>query len=265
MKNIALCIAVLSIVSLPVYAAEPPDDWRWNLGIHALFSEFSGTTRFADATNGSGATIELEDVLEDEEFTAMISLSVERGSWGAFTEAMYMNLGATEDNGCSFTVSGSCATADEHVHLDMEGVVWTIGGSYSYDVDPDNRSELVLGARAIDIEQSIQWRLGGNIGSIPVAALNGNSAVELQNWDAIVGMQGRWTFGADNKWFVAYYWDIGTGESDVTVQALAGFGHSFGWGGFQVSARTLEYELESCSAVESLSFNGVDLKFVFSW
>jgi len=33
-------------------------------------------------------------------------------------------------------------------------------------------------------------------------------------------------FGESRKWFVPYYLDVGTGESDLTWQAMGGIGYS---------------------------------------
>jgi hypothetical protein len=38
----------------------------------------------------------------------------------------------------------------------------------------------------------------------------------VNNWDAIVGLKGRATFGEEHRWFVPYYLDVGTGESSLT-------------------------------------------------
>ena len=67
----------------------------------------------------------------------------------------------------------------------------------------------------------------GNIGGIPATGRTGESNVGRTNWDGIVGVKGRWHFGAEHRWFVPYYVDIGTGDSDFTWQAMAGIGYSW--------------------------------------
>jgi hypothetical protein len=263
-----LCAIALTAAALPASAAElSSDEWQWSLGIYAYLPDINGTTHFADLTGGNGATLEIEDILENLEFTAMAALSVKRGSWGAFTDAVYMSIGSTDEKASSFSVGGRGvpAGADANVSLDMKGFVWTFGGSYTVNNDADQALDLLYGARVIDIEQSIQWQLSGNVASIPVGSRSGSLTAELQNWDVIVGFRGRPTFGASGKWSMPYYGDIGTGESDFTWQAMIGLGYSFGWGDVQASWRYLEYTLESDSAVQSLSFNGPLLAAVFRW
>ena len=49
-------------------------------------------------------------------------------------------------------------------------------------------------------------------------------------------------FGNGGHWSLRYYADIGTGESDVTWQALLGLGYRFGWGDLFADYRHLDYE-----------------------
>ena len=37
-------------------------------------------------------------------------------------------------------------------------------------------------------------------------------------------------FGPNREWFVPYYADIGTGQSDFTWQAIGGIGYAFSGG-----------------------------------
>lgn len=70
-------------------------------------------------------------------------------------------------------------------------------------------------------------------------------------------MRGRARFGSDLRWFVPYYADIGTGNSDLTWQAIIGLGYSFGWGDVVAVWRYLDYDFESGKPMQSLTFNGV--------
>ena len=45
------------------------------------------------------------------------------------------------------------------------------------------------------------------------------------NWDGIVGVRGR--FDLSEKWYLPYYAELGTGDSNITYQGLAGVGYRF--------------------------------------
>ncbi len=42
--------------------------------------------------------------------------------------------------------------------------------------------------------------------------------------------KGRLTFGDNREWFVPNYFDVGTGQTDLTWQAIGGLGYGFKWG-----------------------------------
>jgi hypothetical protein len=47
-------------------------------------------------------------------------------------------------------------------------------------------------------------------------------------WDGVVGLQGD--IGLPKSFFIPYYVDIGTGQSDFTWQAILGVGYKPRWG-----------------------------------
>jgi len=112
------------------------------------------------------------------------------------------------------------------------------------------------GTRMLDTDQTLSWSLAGP-GSVPGLARSGMVETSVTNWDAIVGVAGRLRFGDGQRWFVPYYADIGTGNSKLTWQALAGLGYSFGWGEVMAAWRYLDYEFKSGEPLQSLTFNGV--------
>jgi hypothetical protein len=68
--------------------------------------------------------------------------------------------------------------------------------------------------------------------------------------------------GADRR---SCHFDIGTGESKLTWQAMIGFGDSFGWGDVLAAWRHLDYDMKSGDTIDSLSFDGPLVAAVFRW
>jgi len=91
----------------------------------------------------------------------------------------------------------------------------------------------------------------------------GSSSAEETQWDAIVGVKGRWTFGAERQWYVPYYLDVGTGDSDLTWQGMAGVGYSFDSIGVTGVWRYLDYDLGGSTPIKSIDFNGPALGVTF--
>jgi hypothetical protein len=64
---------------------------------------------------------------------------------------------------------------------------------------------------------------------------------------------------------VPYYLDVGTGESSLTWQALAGIGYSYQWGDLVAAWRHIDYDMKSGKKIENMSFNGPSISAVFRW
>lgn len=76
-----------------------------------------------------------------------------------------------------------------------------------------------------------------------------------RSWDAIAGVRGL-AFLSD-KWYLNYRFDIGTGEADLTWNAVAQFGRRFNWGSLMLSYRYLHYDFNSdFKMLKDLDVNG---------
>lgn len=155
--------------------------------------------------------------------------------------------------------------ASANVNLDLDSWIWTLAGYYRTVDQPQSSFDLLAGLRYTDVEQKVNWNITGTVASIPVDDCTGAGESSLSNWDLILGARGRFTFGAKNTWFVPYYLDVGTGDSDLTWQGIAGIGCAFGWGKTLAAWRYLSYDLDSGSAIADIDFNGPAIGVTFRW
>ena len=82
-------------------------------------------------------------------------------------------------------------------------------------------------------------------------------------WDGVVGLKGQYKI--NDKWFMPYYADVGTGETDLTWQAMAGVGYKFKWGDMLLTYRDLDYEFKSGFVMKDMTTSGVALGAKFSF
>jgi len=73
-----------------------------------------------------------------------------------------------------------------------------------------------------EMSSDMKLHFDGNIGSLPLPGSDVKVDVSDTIWDGIVGFKGRVALGSDKKWYIPYYADVGTGQSDLTWQVLAG-------------------------------------------
>ena len=171
---------------------------------------------------------------------------------------IYMGVGNSKSGVTEGTIGGTPIPvgASASVNLDLDSWIWTLAGYYRMVDQPKSTFDLLAGLRYTDVEQKVDWNITGNVASIPIDDRTGTAVSSLDNWDVIIGARGRFTFGASNTWFVPYYFDLGTGDSDSTWQGIAGIGYAFGWGETVAAWRYLSYDLGSGSAVADINFNG---------
>jgi hypothetical protein len=263
----AAALCAFAALSPADSAAQAADSWKWQASIYAYLPDISGRTTFPDRTGGGGSTLDAETILDNLKMTFMGSIEASNGRWGMFTDAVYMDIGNTKSGFRDFTLAGSALPAgvDANASYDLKGWAWTLAGTWRVASDPASKMDVLAGARLFDMRQTFAYEVTGNVGSIPAAGRAGRSEAKLSNWDAIVGLKGRMAFGEDRKWFAPYYFDIGTGESKLTWQAMAGIGYSFGWGDVVAAWRYLDYDMKSGSRIETMTFNGPAIAAVFHW
>ena len=257
-----VCAAVGILATIPTKAMADgaPDDWQWGLTVYAWLPSMTGDSSFPTSPDGGGSSIEVSgsDIVDALNFTFMGMLDVRKGRWGMATDVNYLDLGGSKSNTRALSIGGNDlpASITANANLDVKGWVWSTAGTYRVAEQQGYSFDVLAGARLLDLSQTLKWQLDGDVGSLPLPGRGGRSELSDSLWDGIIGVKGRVTFGAERSWFVPYYFDIGTGSSDLTSQAMAGVGYSFHWGEVTGAWRYLDYELESGSPMQSLTLSG---------
>lgn len=262
-----LLASLAAAVVLPTASAQPADAWRFQASIYAYLPTIGGSTIFPPESGGSSASVDIDSILENLKMTFMGSFEARRGQFGVFTDLIYLDVGDSKSGSRELSIGGVTLPAgvNANVDFDLKGWAWTLGGTFEAVRTPDAHLDVIGGVRVLDIEQTLDWTLTGNVGSVALPNRAGSRGAGLQNWDLIVGVKGRVAFGEGRRWYVPYYFDAGFGDSEVTWQALAGVGYAFGWGDLYASWRYLDYDMKSGQAISSLTFNGPAIGAVFRW
>ncbi len=258
----------LILATLPSSASAATDDaLEFGASIYGWFPNINGKTAVADDIGSDGFEIAIDDILKNLEFTFMGTLDARNGRWGVVTDVIYMSLGNSGHTSAEGTIGDTEIPVGvrAEVDFDLKSWIWNTAGYYRA-IETENRTfDVLAGFRLLDVEQKIDWELTGNVGDIPLPGRAGSSKPNLSNWDFIIGLRGRFAFGQNGAWFVPYYLDMGTGDSDFTWQAAGGLGYEFGWGELTAVWRYLSYDLDSGSAIDDMSFSGPAAGATFRW
>ena len=247
--------------------AQSGDAWQFSGSLNLFLPSMSGNSKFPASGGGSAIDVDGGKILDSLNSTFMGSFEARKGAWGLFTDVIYLDLSASQSGSRDFRIGRADlpAGASANLELGLSGWSWTLAGSYRLATTPRYHVDVIAGARLLDIETRLDWALAGNVGSVALADRAGSRTTRQKNWDFIIGAKGRLSLGAAGKWFVPYYLDIGTGDSQKTVQANTGLGYAFSWGDVVGSWRYIDYDMKSDATVQNLRFSGPMVAAVFHW
>jgi hypothetical protein len=249
----------------PILAQTPPDQWQFSAILYGYFPTLKGSATFPSG-NPANITVDPHQILNNLNIAAMGAFELRRGPWGLFTDIMYLNASASKSATRAFSIGDVMipASVTANMGLDVKSTVWTLAGSYRAIADPQLTADILLGARNLDLKQHLTWQFSGDVGPFVGPGRQGSGDSNPNNWDAIVGFKGRAMFGAEHRWFVPYYLDLGGGNSDYTWQGILGLGYTFSsWGEVIVAWKYLDYEFKKNNA--SLSMSGPAIGIGFNW
>ncbi len=168
----AMGVAVMAPLAAQAQAAN--DKWQWELAIYGWFPAIGGTTSFP-STGSSGPNIDVSasDVIDALKMVFMGQAEVRKGRWGLWTDLVYADLGGSKGGSRNFTVDGRPVTANADLSLDVKSTVWTLAGLYNLSSTPENTTDLLFGARMLNMKQTLDWSLASSIPELPTRSGRG--------------------------------------------------------------------------------------------
>ncbi len=265
MRPLAAFAVVAALVPLHAHADATAGDWQWDATVYLYLPSIGGETSFPPSGGGPSVDVSADAILDSLNFAFMGALGVHKGPWGLATDIIYLDLGSSKKRTRNFQLGqlDLPASVDADLDLDLTGWLWAFTGSYALVQQERVSMDLLAGVRMLDLEQTLHWQLNGDISTLPLPGRSGSGGAEAMQWDAIVGVKGRTTFGAEGNWYVPYYLDVGTGDSDLTWQGMVGLGYSFDSVEVTGAWRYLDYDIGNNTPITSIDFNGPALGVTF--
>jgi hypothetical protein len=262
----AAMIGTSALLSSHASAQSLSDEWRFRAYLYLWAPRITGTVTFPTG-NVANIDVKFHDILDHLKMAGMGSLEAQKGRWGAFTDLVYMNVGGTKTTTREGTIDGVPLPvgATANTGLDIKNWIWTLAGSYRVQATPESDFDILAGARMLTIEPRLTWNFNVDVGPFVGPTRVGSRTVKETVWDGIVGAKGRARFGPNNEWFIPYYVDLGTGNSDFTWQISGGIGYAYPWGEVIATWRYLDYKFKSSSKLEDLTVNGPVFGVAFRW
>jgi len=271
-----ITLATLAALALcgPLGAAAqtPGNQWEFSITPYLWLPNIDGTLKYSVPSGASGSPevqVGPNDYLEALRFAMMIAGEVRKDRWAVFTDVIYLDLSSEKSSVKSINFGGNLVSSSANVSTDssLKAGAWTLGAGYA--VLPGRPVDLDVfgGLRYFGLHTSTDWQLTATVtgpGGGQTFPRSGSISERADLWDGIVGVKGRVWLGRSN-WSIPYYFDVGTGSSELTWQGMLGVAYSFKWGGVNLVYRHLYYDQKGDKLVQDMRFSGPALGVTFRW
>ena len=269
----ALCFAAAALLPTSAAAQQPAQPgwestkWQFTANIYGWLPTIDGKVNFPGDLGSTDIHVPFHDILSHLKMTFMGALDAHNGHWGVFTDALYMDVGGVKSQTRVFSIGNVelPASATTDLSLDLKSWVWTVAGEYRVMSDLAWTVDLLAGARMLYIKPTLGFTVTGDLGPIVIPGRSGSKEVSETLWDGIVGIKGRYAFGDNREWFAPFYLDVGTGQTKVTWQGVAGIGYAYRWGDVMAMWRYLDWNAKSGKPIADLNMSGPMLGVALHW
>jgi len=265
---LATAVAMPAIATAQTAPVVPADGtWRFGAALYLYLPSIDGNMAFPTRGGDASISVNSDSIFDSVNGAFMGTLEANNGRWGVFTDFLYVDVSGSNSGTRDFQIGNSGAPSSVTANLDLKlkGSAWTIAGEYRLAASRAFTMDALAGARLLNVKPRLSWSLAGDLAGVPTAGRGGNNEIEANNWDAIIGVKGRYALGDSGRWSLPFYADVGTGDSDLTWQVAGGLSYAFGWGDVLGMWRYLKYDMKSGQPVADLSFNGPMIGVVFHW
>jgi hypothetical protein len=243
--------ALLLATALPTTAAAAGgEQWEYDATTYLWGAGIKATT-----PTGGDIDISFSDIVDDLDMAFMGDFGAHKGKWSLLANAIYLDVSQGGAGRETIPVLGGAFVINTTVSADLDMKAWITAFGGGYNVVDNERAtlDLVGGARYFWLDIDLKLDLitaAGPLMTSRAAKVSDSDSV----WDGVVGVKGK--INLDNNWYLPYYADVGTGQSDLTWQAMAGVGYKFKWGDVQLAYRHLDYDFKSDFLLKDMSLSG---------
>lgn len=207
------------------------------------------------------AEVNPDDYLSNLSLAFMLLGEARKGPWSIYTDVIYTSFDSQDTKVRDVTGPLGSLTTEiaADADTDLSTTVWTLGGGYRLVKRLTFALDLMGGFRYLTMDSDLTLKLQGTDGRF---SRRRKVSMDQDVWDGIIGVRGQVLF-PDTSWFIPYYLDVGTGDSNWTWQALVGVGYRFDWGEVTLAFRALAYDFDKDDA--DLTLAGPGLGVGFHW
>jgi hypothetical protein len=253
-----------------------PSGWTFNLAPYLWVANINTDLKLnlppaLGGTVTANSSLGFGDVVSGLNLAFMGAADARYDRFTILTDVMYMNLGGTPSQFRSVNFPNHpaipvTAGINSSQGLNQRSTIWTLAGGYTLAQGDWGNFDLIAGFRLLQMKATINYSL-----DVSIAGPRGNGATfggvggvsgSEQLWNGIGGFRGRIRLG-DGKLFIPYYFDIGTGGSNLTWQISSGIGYHTGLTDLSLTYRYLSFSQDG--PIQRLAIKGPMLMASFAF
>ena len=186
-------------------------DWEWMVTPY-VWGSGTSVDIFANDNQLIGGELDFSGLVDKIDFAGLVHVEGRKGNFGLLFDLIYM------DTGDSVTLSGRPLLPDGTIiATDARTTLIELGGFYRPSGE-QHGFDLLFGARVMDMSVDLDI-------TVPTPATERVSSSDTLT-DGFLGM--RYSAPLAENWFMSVRGDAGTGDSDLSWNASAIVGYTFG-------------------------------------
>jgi hypothetical protein len=222
--NMAVIASVGFCLLVFISTAEAQEEnWEFTADLYFWYASMGG-----ESATGSNIDIDASDIIDALEFGYMGVLEARKGKWSLLTDVIYLDLGA--DSG--------------GIDVGLQGWIVTPAVGYNLIQEENLTLDILGGARFLWLKSTL------DLSGIGGPRLSDSGDV----WDGIVGLKGE--LNLSKSWSMPFYLDVGSGDSDMTWQALGGLAYKLDTLDVLVGYRYLAWDFDDNDVFDDLNISG---------
>ena len=229
------------------------DKWQYEFTIYGWLPSLDGTLKYdVPPDDGDNVSLDVSDLLDSLNFVFMGNFVAHKNKLSYAADLIYMDVSNSKSTNITI---GPGEGVPVGVHAGLGLKTWVVTGHVGYDVMQKDKSRMAVlgGVRYLDLSADLNYTIGAQT----TTSLSGSEDF----WDVIVGIKGG--IMLNEKWYIPYYADIGTGQSNLTWQLYTGIGYKFSWGDIKLAYRYLEYDQDDDKLLQDLKLYGPQIGIGF--
>jgi len=231
--NTLLFIATVCVGSA---AAAADEGWQFKLAVYGWLPNID-----VELPSGQKSEITRDDIVKNLDMAAMARVRAQKDRWSLTTDFIYFDLSHKDR---SPVLPGLDL---RRLNLEASLVKPSIG--YRVYTSGDNSVELYAGARYFWVQPGLKFQ---QVAPNPPGSFQ--ESASDSRWDGLVGVRGQQALA--RQWYIQYYADVGTGDSDSVVDMLAGIGYRFQRFDLVAAWRYMDYDFGNDWVLKTMAING---------